>query len=421
VTISGGTAPYIVTGGSILVASASISGSVLTVTALGPGACVLQVIDAAGLWTTLQLNVDNIVAGGGSLIQSQLQPLSATAATLPLGKTILLVGYVPGLTNAAYYVPYVVGSLTTAATSFGSGTRLTRAIGEILLQGADAILAVAVDANYSSIFTYLSDLPFDILCLVGFGLDTGTVYNDFTSFAYARENRGLPITIVGSVAEQLAANLIGNPLSINSIISSAGGSPINYGRYVVALPDQVVVNPNTPTAYTTDAAPCFAGLLGSTDPWISATNQFLQGVTLPNPYSAAQITTLSSLGYTMLRNTVRGGVVVNAAVTTTSSTASAAAYQPTFHTHSTYRSIQYVESYLHSALQSTIGESNVSGISQAVTTILDELKRAGAILAYDVNVQIAQVAGAVTITLAILPLYETQMVTVYTRINLQAA
>jgi hypothetical protein len=63
----------------------------------------------------------------------------------------------------------------------------------------------------------------------------------------------------------------------------------------------------------------------------------------------------------------------------------------------------------------------VSGISQAVTTILDELKRAGAILAYDVNVQIAQVAGAVTITLAILPLYETQMVTVYTRINLQAA
>jgi hypothetical protein len=65
-----------------------------------------------------------------------------------------------------------------------------------------------------------------------------------------------------------------------------------------------------------------------------------------------------------------------------------------------------------------IGEPSGNTIKQAITALLGVLKQQGVVVAYDLDIQVAEAVGAVTIVLAVQPQSETTMVTVTTQVNL---
>jgi hypothetical protein len=360
-----------------------------------------------------------------SFVNSILQPISISQPPLTLGQTVLTIGIDPTLPSSTYINPYLVNSIQSAATYFGGGSAYTRALGEVVAQGAASILSVVVgqESDLPNLFNYLIDQPFDVVLPVGLTANMSRL-SLFGNFAYSREQKGQPVMVVMQVDTTPGwASLLSSPvgtLAPSILIPQSG--PMSTSRYFVYTPDSVYINPNIPSQYVAPAANSIAGLMVRNAPQISATNETLRGVkflsssTCPTASAGA----FTDVGYTVLRNSVRNGVVPYKGVTGTSTSPSSSIYSPNLHNLATLRALQYVAKYVRSKTIAQVGEPSNGRISGLVTQALTDLKTAGVILAFDANVQINQLKGSVTAAISVLPPYETQMVTVYTRINLQA-
>jgi hypothetical protein len=344
-----------------------------------------------------------------SSVNSVLQPLAVSQPRLTLGQTVLAIGVVNGLDQSIYDVPYIIGSLRSAATYFGSGSRFTRGLAELMRQGATDIIAVAIsdESDLVNLLDYLVDQPFDIVVPIGLNASVPSRVSLFANFAHTREQLGRPVVVVMS-----ADGTQPNP-GLSCPLIPAQPVAINTARYFVFAVDQLIFNPNLPAQYIADAAPSVAGLISRFPAQISVTNQTLRKVKLASELDATTRQSLSKNGFFCLRNSVRKGVTPQAAVTA----ASSGSY---LNSLTILRCTQYVTAYLQQQTQGWVGEPAPSQVQKLVSDILTSLQDQGVILAYSANTQVAQVQGTITITLSILPPYETQMVTVYTRVNLQS-
>jgi FtsP/CotA-like multicopper oxidase with cupredoxin domain len=110
VTLSGGKAPFSVTGCSS-VANASVSGSTVTISPVGAGSCVLTVSDSSGLTATISVSV----AAAAPKITLAPTSVSFTTPTSP-AQPVTISGGTPG---------YTVAGCSGVATGTVSGSTLT--------------------------------------------------------------------------------------------------------------------------------------------------------------------------------------------------------------------------------------------------------------------------------------------------------
>lgn len=337
------------------------------------------------------------------------------------GQTVLAIGIVPGLPSSSYYTPFAIESVASAANLFGAvgaGTDFVRSIAEVARQGAPGITAICVagENELPSLFDYLTDVPFDVVLPARLVANTSRL-NLFSSFAYGREQQGQPIVVVMSALSDTINHL--TTTSTGALLGlSSQDATVALARYFVFTLDQLYVNPNLPSQYQADAAPSVVGLMVRNLPSVSITNQTLRGVLPVSLYAATDAKLLANAGYTVLSRSVRHGLVPYLGVTGTSTASSDRNYSPNFHRLQTLRTQQYVVQLLWAAVNKLIGEPAGSSVRGTVSKLMDGLVSQGIILAYDSNVAIAQAAGSITIALDVLPVSETTMLTVSTRVNI---
>lgn len=347
-------------------------------------------------------------------------PLPATSLdTLP-GQTVLVIGIIANLDPSAYYVPVVVGTISSAANLYGYGP-LTRALGELRRQGAGSIVAIALPNtdDLPRLFNYIVDLDFDVILPVGLPASPSFI-NQLGTFTYQREQLSKPVMVVmGATPAAAMLTTLNAPPGIYAPIIPGTYPNVTARNFVFTL-DQVTVNPDLPSQYTTNAAASIAGLMTRKMPNVSITGATLYGVSASGLYSATDALNLSNSGYTVLRKTTRHGLVPYLGVTGTA-TGMLYNYSSGYHKITTIRCAQFVTSSIQRATRSLIGEPSGSAVSDIVRGVLGNLQTQGIIISSESRISIHQAASSITISVAILPPFETTMITVTSQVNFKAS
>jgi hypothetical protein len=354
------------------------------------------------------------------LSPTSILPLTTTPPSFPAGKTVLAIGVVSGLADSVYNTPYIVRDLISAATFFGVGS-FTRALGELIRQGAGAIIAVAV-YQYSDMPIMLDlfrTISYDVLLPVGVLANASTL-PAFSSFSAGMQNQGNAfITVMAVDPTPGVASLVASPVGALCGTYNDGLNPFDsIARNFVFTLDQVTINPNVPSQYQASSAASIAGMMANTLPQTSLANMTLTGLNATNLYDPTDAMSLSNAGYMVLRSSARRGITPFLAVTGTSTSASATNYSPNFHNLSTMRSINYVITQLNVLTQSLIGEPSPTNVSTSVTNLLTSIQNQGTIIDFNVTTTVAALAGQILINVSVLPYGETIYANVSQQVNL---
>lgn len=149
-TIGGGTAPYTVSSSNVSVATASVSGTVLSLRGVAPGTAQVLVFDATG--TSVAINI-NVGSGGAT---TKLYTTAANAVTIAVAASNTF-------TIGGGSAPYTVSSSNTAiATATVSGTTLringiATGTAQILVFDASGAF-VAIDVTCSQAASLIIDV-----------------------------------------------------------------------------------------------------------------------------------------------------------------------------------------------------------------------------------------------------------------------
>ena len=220
--VSGGTAPYSVSSSDARIASATISGSALTINATKSGAVTLYIFDANGGSKTITVNVDGGLAAGNNypVVTTSLQTIAgaSTSSIDPTTYTVLKVTLKdPGGFAVPNQVISVVGDLTKLSFPDGNAA-LTDVSGVASIKVARASLLATGAGSMTVTYDYKSGMianyrdgssppaaPSTLNAFVGYQVTTANItltgLNAVTS----------PLAAYGTSQINVTANINGSP------------------------------------------------------------------------------------------------------------------------------------------------------------------------------------------------------------------
>ena len=284
--IGGGTAPYSISSSNTSIATATLTGSTFTITALATGTANIVVKDAAGAPVTIVVSVGS----GATVALYTSAPVTVTIA--PGSAPTYLVGggtapYAATSSNTTVATVSVAGG-TMTITGVSSGSATVR-----LVDSVGAPIAIAVNV-ISGVNSPLSVAPSIISGFVGdtviIRVDGGSApYNVVSSIpGNATVMSGATLTAAGNVSVFLAR--IG---SANVVVTDAQGTVATVGIAVVAQTSNMFLSPTVWNINETNNAIIPLSISGGNGPFqVFTSNTVLSNVagTSPDPLNPLTFT-----------------------------------------------------------------------------------------------------------------------------------